>query len=197
MLRNEAGAEHLDALSCNLFDDGRIIEEPPAAEGHEVAELTRVDAQLVLVLATQHAYQETILRKSAAEIFERAQVRPANRVASQAQRRIHLRAHANHKRERKVEFAARRQDSFRQKTVAKRVRRIEKRIRKGNSHVHGAHGFLTIKEKAPDLGEGFSRSWRVHLIALRGKPLPVRRPVLENFVEPERGAKLRMLGNAV
>src|SRR6266478_11001 len=89
------------------------------------------------------------------EIFERAQVRPANRVASQAQGRIHLRTHAHHKRERKVEFAARRKDSFRQKTIAESLRRIEKSIRKGNSHVHGPHAFVPITEEAPDLGGGF------------------------------------------
>jgi hypothetical protein len=51
MLRNEAGAQHFDALAGNLFDDGRIIHEPPAAEGHEVAELSRINAQLVLIFA--------------------------------------------------------------------------------------------------------------------------------------------------
>jgi len=54
-----------------------IIQEPPTTERHKVAEFSRIHAQLVLVLAAQHADQETIFRKGAAEIFERAQVHAA------------------------------------------------------------------------------------------------------------------------
>jgi hypothetical protein len=70
MLRDEARAEHLQTLARDLLHDGRIVHEPPAAKRQQVAELTRVDAQLVLILAAQDANEKTILGKLAAERLE-------------------------------------------------------------------------------------------------------------------------------
>ncbi len=151
----------------------------------------------MLVLAAQHTDQETVVRERAAEIFERVQVRSADGVASQTQDRIRLQAYANHKRNRKVEFAARRQDGFRQQMVAQSFGRIEESVRKGDGHVHGPHPLVPIEEETLDLGCGFSRSLRVDLIALCGQHLPIRGPILENPIEPERGAKLRVLVRAI
>jgi len=40
VLRDETGSEQLDAHSLDLFDQAGIVEEPPAAENHEVAEFS-------------------------------------------------------------------------------------------------------------------------------------------------------------
>jgi len=50
----------------------------------------------VLILAAEHAYQKTVIRKIAAQIFKRPQVRFAHRVSGQLDRRVHLVAHADH-----------------------------------------------------------------------------------------------------
>ena len=51
MLGDEARPQHLEAFPRDLFDDRRVVEKPPAAEGHQVTEFSRVHAQLMLVLA--------------------------------------------------------------------------------------------------------------------------------------------------
>ena len=74
VLRNEGGALHLQPLSRDLLDNRRIVEEPPASEGHEVREFARVDTQLVLILAAQHRDKKTIRRKFAAQILQTLEV---------------------------------------------------------------------------------------------------------------------------
>src|SRR6267378_2032556 len=96
MLGDEAGPKHLEALSRDLLDYRGIVQKPPAAERHEVAEFSCVNAKLVLVLAAEYADQETILRKLAAHVFQCAQVGLAQRIARQAQLRVDLTANADH-----------------------------------------------------------------------------------------------------
>jgi hypothetical protein len=56
MLRNKAGSQEFDTLSGDFFDDGGIVQEPPAAERHEVIEFARVDGEFVLIFAAEDAY---------------------------------------------------------------------------------------------------------------------------------------------
>jgi len=70
MLRDEAGSEHFDPLPRNLFDNGRIVQEPPAPEGHEVIEFTGIHAQFVLILATKYTYQEAVAGEIPAKTFQ-------------------------------------------------------------------------------------------------------------------------------
>ena len=56
MLRDEAGPQQFDPLSRNLFDHGRVVEEPPATKRHEIVEFSRVDTEFVLILPAEHAY---------------------------------------------------------------------------------------------------------------------------------------------
>ena len=51
MLRDEACAQHFQALGGDLGDDRRIVEKPPAAERYQIAKLSRSDTKLVLVFA--------------------------------------------------------------------------------------------------------------------------------------------------
>src|SRR5437867_10476848 len=90
MLGNETAAKHFNALAGNLFDNRRIVHEPPAAERHEVVELSSVHAQLVLVLAAQHADQKTIVRAVAANILQRTQVGASDCISRQTNSRINL-----------------------------------------------------------------------------------------------------------
>ena len=70
MLRNETRPQQLNALPRNLFHNGRIVQEPPASEGHEVTELAGVHAEFVLVFAAQNTAQNAVVRVVAADIFQ-------------------------------------------------------------------------------------------------------------------------------
>ena len=56
MLRDEAGSEQFDALASDFFDDRRIVEEPPAAERHQLIEFAGVDGEFVLIFAAEDAH---------------------------------------------------------------------------------------------------------------------------------------------
>src|SRR6202012_6206068 len=90
VLRNECGSQHFETLAGDLLDDRRVAQKPPAAKGHQVRELSRVDAKLVLVLAAQDGYQKAVLGVVPAQCFERAHVGTAGSIASEADGRIHL-----------------------------------------------------------------------------------------------------------
>jgi len=96
MLRYKTCSKHFDALARNFLDDGRIVHESPATERHQVVELSRQDAEFMLVLAAQHTDEKAIGRKIAAKIFETAQICPADGIAAQTQSRINLFANTNH-----------------------------------------------------------------------------------------------------
>ena len=112
MLRDETRPEHFDSLTSDLFDDRWIVHEPPAAERHEVAEFSSQDAKLMLIFAAENTDEKTVGRKIATEIFQAAQVRPANAVAAKAKPWIDLFADTNHQRKRQAQFATGRQDGF-------------------------------------------------------------------------------------
>ena len=84
MLGDEAGSEQLDAFASDLFDDGWIVQEPPAPEGHQVIELSRIHAQLVLILAAQHADQEAVVRVTGTKVLQGTQVGLAGAIARQS-----------------------------------------------------------------------------------------------------------------
>src|SRR6185436_20152348 len=44
VLGNETHAEHLEPHACDLFDQRRIVQEPPASERQQARKLSRVDA---------------------------------------------------------------------------------------------------------------------------------------------------------
>src|SRR5207237_8464480 len=70
MLWNKTGSQQFDPLSGDFFDDRRIVQEPPAAERHQVIEFSRVNRKFVLILAAEYAHQEAIVRKAAAKILD-------------------------------------------------------------------------------------------------------------------------------
>ena len=84
MLRNKACSEKFHALPRDFLDDGGIVEEPPTSEWHQVIKLARIDGELVLVFAAEHAYEKPVIRKAAAKVFNRAQVRFPHGVAGKA-----------------------------------------------------------------------------------------------------------------
>src|SRR4051812_33872063 len=49
MLRDKGGSEHLDALPCDLRENRRLIQEPPAPKHQDVGKFTHVNAQLMLI----------------------------------------------------------------------------------------------------------------------------------------------------
>src|SRR5579883_1445365 len=121
MLRNEAHAQHFDALPRYLLNDRWIIEEPPAAEGHQVAELASVDAQLMLILAAKDADEEAVLGKIAAEAFDRDHVGFPHGITGKPNAGIHLAAHAYHQGQGQTKFSAGRKHRIAQKAGGKRL----------------------------------------------------------------------------
>src|SRR5271155_679046 len=74
MLGNKAGSQQLDSFAGNFFDNRRIVQEPPASKGHEVAEFSCIDAQFVLILTTKDAHQKTVFWIVSQDVFERAKI---------------------------------------------------------------------------------------------------------------------------
>ena len=144
MLGNETCPEHFDALTSNLFHNRRIVHEPPAAERHEVVELSGVHAQLVLVLAAQHADQKTIVRVVAANILQRTQVGASDCISRQTNSRIDLTPHSDHQRQWNIEFATRRQHRFTKNAAVNRVVGKLKGVRKRHRHVNRTHSRVPI-----------------------------------------------------
>ena len=180
MLRNEASPQHLQPLPRHLFHNRRVVEEPPAAERHQVRELPRVDAQLMLVLPAQHADQEPVPRILPRQVFHRPQIRLTQRIARQLQRRVHQIPHANHQRERNPELAARRQHRFRQHPAAHRILRELERVRQRD------------RQEPAHFDSRFTGCLRVHLVALRRQHLPVLRPLVQDAVQPQHRVKHRV-----
>ncbi len=68
VLRDEAQAEHFQPLACDFLHDGGVVEEPPAAEEHQVGEFAGQDAEFMLVFATEDADEKTVVRMVAADV---------------------------------------------------------------------------------------------------------------------------------
>src|ERR1700760_4975109 len=105
MLRDKAVAQHLDALPSHFFNDGRIIQEPPAAKGQKVAELASVNAEFMLVFAAKNADQEAVVGELNTKVLNGPQIRLPYPVACQFNGRIHLVTDADHHRKRYVSLA--------------------------------------------------------------------------------------------
>src|SRR6266851_1119129 len=95
MLWDKTGTEQFNPLSRDFLHNRRIVHEPPASEGHQVAEFPRIHAKLVLIFAAQHAHQKTIFRKSAAKILHRAKIRFADRVTGKSESGIRSEEHTS------------------------------------------------------------------------------------------------------
>src|SRR5882672_2495299 len=89
MLWYEARAEHLYSLACNLLYQRRVVEKPPAAERHQVAELSGGDTKLVLVRPRQEGRQKTNVRIFGAHSLDRHHFSLAHAVTRLSKRRVH------------------------------------------------------------------------------------------------------------
>ncbi len=96
VLRDEAGAEQFDAHALDFFDEAGIVEEPPAAEDHEVAEFAGGDAQLVLIFSGEHGYEEFVFGEFAAEVDDGADVGLGGSVTAVAEFGVYAHARADH-----------------------------------------------------------------------------------------------------
>src|SRR5215470_7478445 len=176
MLRNEAGAQHLNALARNFLDDGSVVHEPPAPEGKQVAELSRKYAEFVLIFAAQHADQKTVGGEITAEVLDGPHVGAADSVSGEADARIDLFADADHQGERERGFPASGKNRLLENSAAKRTVGIPEAVGKRACQVNGPHAHGPVREEATDLRDGPTAGAGVHGIALRFDRLPVLRP---------------------
>src|SRR5262249_33585510 len=130
MLRNEAGAQHLNALARNFLDDGSVVHEPPAPEGQQVAELSRKYAEFVLIFAAQHADEKTVGGKITAEVLDGPHVRASDSVSGKADARIDLFANTDHQGKRKRGFPAGGKNGLLENPAAKRIVGIQEAVGK-------------------------------------------------------------------
>ena len=96
VLGYERSAQQFQTFFRYFLDDGRLIHEPPAAKGHQVAEFSRVDAQLMLIFAAQDTDQEAIVGELHAEAFKSTQVGFTGRITREPNRGIHLVTRPDH-----------------------------------------------------------------------------------------------------
>lgn len=112
MLGNEAGSEQFDAHALDLLDEAGIVEEPPAAEDHQVAEFPGGDAKFVLVFAGEHGDEEFVFGELAAEVDDGEDIGLAGHVSGITERGIHAHARADHHGEGQSAFGADGEDGF-------------------------------------------------------------------------------------
>src|SRR5712692_4214690 len=80
MLRDETRSQEFKAFARDLRNDGRVVEKPPTAKGHQVIELARGHTQFMLIFARQNSRQETHVRILCAQALQGADVRAPHTV---------------------------------------------------------------------------------------------------------------------
>src|SRR5204863_28283 len=95
-LRNKTLAQQLKALARDLPNDRGVIQKPPAAKRHQVAELSRRHAELVLVFARQKRDEKPHVGMFGAQTLHRGHVRAAKTITRLAQFGIDAAAYSNH-----------------------------------------------------------------------------------------------------
>ena len=192
VLRDETGAQHFEAFPGHLFDDGGIVEEPPAAEGHKVGEFAGVDAELVLVLPAQDADEETVLGERNAKALNGAEVGFAYSVAGEFQGRVYQIADADHRRERDVALAANGQDGVFDEERAQAVFGEREGVGQRHGHVDGVHDLGPLGDEPPDFGSGLAGAIGRYVIAFGLQDFPMLRPFVEDAIKAQDGVELRV-----
>jgi hypothetical protein len=98
--------ERLAAGGYRVAADGTVVQEPPAAEWHQVAKFPRAHAEFMLVLPAEQRDKEAVLRETATQVLDGAEVGMARSIASKAKCWIDCAAGADHQGERNIRFAA-------------------------------------------------------------------------------------------
>ena len=197
VLGDEGGAQHFYAFPGDLFDDGRVIEEPPAAEGHELCELAGVDAEFVLVFAAEQTDEEPVIREFEAESFDGAEIGFAYAIAREFEGRVNEIADADHDRQGDVEFAAGGEDGFAQEEGAGGVFGELEGIGQRAGHVDGFGADGPIGDESADFAGGGTVGFEVDGVAFFAKDFAVLGPLVEDAVEAEDGVELGVGGGAL
>ncbi len=96
MLRDEGKAQQFQAHGGDLFDQGGIVEKPPAAEGHQIGEFPGGDTEFVHIFPREHCDPETTIGKIAGEGFHCVYVGSAEGIPCQAEGGVDLFFHPDH-----------------------------------------------------------------------------------------------------
>ena len=189
VLRDEAGTEHFEAFAGHFLNDGRVIEEPPATEREQVGEFTGVDAEFVLVFATEEADEEAVFGEVEADAFDGAEVRFADSVAGEFEFGIDQVSDADHERHGDTAGQADGEDRFAQEADAEAGFGIGEGIGQGDCHVDRVHQLDPAFEEAANFSHGATGAIGVDVEAFGLENVPVLVPFIEDAVEPEDGAK--------
>ncbi len=173
-----------------------VVQKPPAAERQQVSKFSRDDAEFVLILAAQHADQETIVRKLKGDILNRAHIGAADSVAGKAQCRIDLAANADHQRHRQMEFPACGKNRFAEELRPNVVFRKDESVFQRDGHVDRLHAGNPVRQESPDFFHRCAPAMGVHGISLRRKRAVMRGPLIENPIDAHDGRKMRIRFNA-
>ena len=143
----------------------------------------------MLVLAREHGAEETVALKFATQRRDGRDVCPPDRVAGQAQPRIHAALCSDHQRQRQVVRLRSRQHALLQNARQHRVGRIAKAGRKRHRQVKRLHPFDPVRQESPQLAERKPRGLAVHPIAQSREPARARVARNEELIQPQRGTK--------
>lgn len=192
VLGDEGGAEELEAFGGHLGDDRGVVEEPPAAEEFEVAELAGGDAQLVLGLAAEHGDEESVVGEGGAEAGDGGGVGFAEHVAGVAEGGVDAHDGADHHGEGQVVVAADGEDNFFEDAGGGGVGvggAVAEGGREADGAVDGFHALDPVVEEAAGLVEAVVVGGWGGGVAEFGEGLRGGGPVGEEFVETEDGRK--------
>lgn len=189
VLRDEAGAEHFEALARHFLNDGRVVEEPPAAEREQIGEFTGVDAEFVLVFAAEEADEEAVLGEVEADALDGTEVRFADAVTGEFEIGVDEVADSDHERHGDTAGQADGEHGFAQEADAEAGLGVGEGIGQGDGHVDRVHEIDPAFEEAANFGHGATGAIGVDVETFGLENLPVLVPLVEDAVEPEDGTE--------
>ena len=165
MLGGDVEAEEFDAHAGDFFDEGGVVEEPPAAEDVEIGEFSCGDAERVLVFAGEHRADEAVFWEGVADIFDGDDVRGVEAVACHFEGWVHVASDADHHGEGLSVIGAVGEDGFGEDAIGDGVGGESPVWGEGDHGVGGFDAFCPIGEEAFDFVEGFAGEIGGNLVA--------------------------------
>ena len=192
VLRGEAEAEEFEAHAGDVFDERGIIEEPPAAEGVEVAKLASGDAEGVLIFEGEGGDEEFILGEMGGEEFDGGEVGEAESIAGAEEVGVELAADADHHGEGLIEVAAVGEDGVFDELGGWGMGGESEVWGEGDHEVLGVDFFCPIGEEAADFAESLAGEIEVNGIAIGVEDGGSIFPIEEEGIDAESGDEARI-----
>ena len=192
VLGGEAEAEEFEAHAGDVFDERGIIEEPPAAEGVEVAELASGDAEGVLIFEGEGGDEEFILGEMGGEEFDRGEVGEAETIAGAEEVGVELATDPDHHGEGLLVVAAVGEDGVFDELGGWGRGGKREVWGEGDHEVLGIDFLGPIGEEAADFAESLAREIEVNGVAIGVEDGGSIFPIEEEGIDAESGDEARI-----